>query len=492
MSIFPEIGVLYRVRGPDSNLTFIIHHHSYMSMVSDERKSPFGSLAASHGGDRAELIGAVLTQLENDNVRSVLLQFSDMEGKPKNVAIPTKQMKKALTEGISFDGSSIQGFARLEESDMVLRPEPETYQIIPWSDEKYRVARFICNVYTTRGEPFAGDPRFILRQQLEKAEKLGYTFNVGPEMEFFLFRMVNGHPSVELQDRGGYFDQTPTDPGEDVRRDLVTSLSEMGFNIEAAHHEVAPSQHEIDFTYGNALSMADKVVTFKFVAKTLALQRGLHATFMPKPIYGINGSGMHVNCSLMKDGENAFYDPEGEHQLSDTARHFIAGILKHIDAITRVANPTVNSYKRLIPGYEAPVYVGWSAMNRSALIRVPSSRGKSTRAELRSPDPTCNPYLTFAVMLAAGLEGITQRIEPPESVDKNIFRMSVAERTAEGIRCLPWSLHEANTALMNDPLLCSVLGEHVMAQINRIGEMEWADFSKSITDWEIKRYLATY
>jgi glutamine synthetase len=463
-----------------------------MSMVSDERKSPFGSLAAPHSGDRAELIDAVLKQLENDNVRSVLLQFSDMVGKPKNVAIPTKQMKKALTEGISFDGSSIQGFARLEESDMVLRPEPATYQIIPWSDEKYRVARFICDVYTTRGEPFIGDPRYILRQQLEKAEKLGYTFNVGPEMEFFLFRMVNGHPSVELQDHGGYFDQTPTDPGEDVRRDLVTSLSEMGFDIEASHHEVAPSQHEIDFTYGNALAMADKVVTFKFVAKTLALHRGLHATFMAKPIYGINGSGMHVNCSLMKDGKNAFFDPEGEHQLSDTCRHFIAGILKHIDGITRIANPTVNSYKRLIPGYEAPVYVGWSAMNRSALIRVPSSRGKSTRAELRSPDPTCNPYLTFAVMLAAGMEGVTQKLEPPESVDKNIFRMSAAERTAEGIRCLPWSLHEANTALMNDPLLCSVLGQHVLAQINRLGELEWADFSKSITDWELNRYLATY
>ncbi|HJJ42929.1 MAG TPA: type I glutamate--ammonia ligase [Methanocorpusculum sp.] len=461
-------------------------------MVSDERKSPLGSPAASHEGDRVELVNTVLKQLENDNVRSVLLQFSDLEGKPKNVAIPTKQMKKALTEGISFDGSSIQGFARLTESDMLLRPEPETYQIIPWSDEKFRTARFICNVYTTRGEPFTGDPRFILRQQLDKAEKLGYTFNVGPEMEFFLFRMVNGHPSVELQDHGSYFDQTSNDPGEDVRRDLVTSLSGMGFDIEASHHEVAPSQHEIDFTYGNALSMADKVVTFKFAAKTLALHRGLHATFMPKPIYGVNGSGMHVNCSLMKDGKNAFYDPNGDHQLSDTARHFIAGLLKHIDGITRIANPTVNSYKRLIPGYEAPVYVGWSAMNRSALIRVPSSRGKSTRAELRSPDPTCNPYLTFAVMLAAGMEGVTQKLEPPESVDKNIFRMTPAERAAEGIRCLPRDLHAANAALMNDPLLCGVLGEHVVAQINRIGELEWADFSKSISDWEIKRYLATY
>ncbi|MDO5843528.1 MAG: type I glutamate--ammonia ligase [Methanocorpusculum sp.] len=441
----------------------------------------------------SEEIDSVLKRLEEDNVKSVLLQFSDLEGKPKNVAIPTKQMRKALTDGISFDGSSIQGFARLEESDMTLHPEVSTYQIIPWSDEKFRMARFICNVYTIHGEPFTGDPRYILKREMEKAAKLGYTFNVGPEMEFFLFRTdENGHATVNLQDHGSYFDQTPTDPGEDVRRDLVIQLSEMGFNIEASHHEVAPSQHEIDFTYGSALEIADKVVTFKFAAKTLALKKGLHATFMPKPIFGINGSGMHVNSSLMKDGKNAFFDPEGEDQLSDTARYFIGGLLKHIDGITRIANPTVNSYKRLIPGYEAPVYVGWSALNRSALIRVPSSRGKSTRAELRSPDPTCNPYLTFAVMLAAGMEGIVNKIEPPESIDKNIFRMTPAEREAEGIRCLPWSLVEANAALMKDELLCSVLGEHVVAQIKRIGELEWSDFSKAITDWEIKRYLATY
>ncbi len=441
----------------------------------------------------SEEVGIVLKRLEDDNVRSVLLQFSDLEGKPKNVAIPTKQMEKALTGGISFDGSSIQGFARLEESDMVLRPETSTYQIIPWSDEKYRVARFICNVYTTHGEPFAGDPRYILHQQMEKAAALGYTFNVGPEMEFFLFRRdETGHPTVNLQDHASYFDQTPTDPGEDVRRDLVTQLSEMGFNIEASHHEVAPSQHEIDFTYGDALSIADKVVTFKFAAKTLALKHGLHATFMPKPIYGINGSGMHVNCSLMKDGENAFYDSDGEFQLSDTARYFIGGLLKHINGITRVANPTINSYKRLIPGYEAPVYVGWSAMNRSALLRVPSPRGKSTRAELRSPDPTCNPYLTFAAMLAAGMDGVMQKIEPPESIDKNIFKMSAAERAAEGIRCLPWSLLEANNALRTDRLLCDALGTHVVEQIFRIGELEWGEFSKAITDWELRRYLATY
>jgi glutamine synthetase len=354
------------------------------------------------------------------------------------------------------------------------------------------MARFICDVYTTRGDPFTGDPRHILRKQIEKAAELGYRFNVGPEMEFFLFRMKDGQPTVDLQDLGGYFDQTPTNPGEDVRRDLVISLSEMGFNIEASHHEVAPSQHEIDFTYGDALAMADRVVTFKFVAKTLALKRGLHATFMPKPVFGINGSGMHVNCSLMKDGENAFYDPGGDHQLSDTARHFIAGLLQHIDGITRIANPTVNSYKRLIPGYEAPVYVGWSAMNRSALIRVPSSRGKSTRAELRSPDPTCNPYLTFAVMLGAGLDGVANRIEPPESVDRNIFRMTPEERTSSGIRCLPWNLQEANKALLQDELLCGILGGHVVSQISRIGELEWGDFSRAITDWEIRRYLANY
>ena len=441
----------------------------------------------------SDTIGTILKRLEEDKVKSVLLQFSDLEGKPKNVAIPTKRMEKALTDGISFDGSSIQGFARLEESDMLLKPEADTYQIIPWSDSEYRVARFICDVYTTHGDPFTGDPRYILRNEMAKAKEKGYLFNVGPEMEFFLFRRdEKGHATVNLQDHASYFDQTPTDLGEDVRRDLVTQLSEMGFNIEASHHEVAPSQHEIDFTYGDALSMADKVVTFKFAAKTLALKRGLHATFMPKPIYGINGSGMHVNCSLMKDGRNAFFDPDGEYQLSDIARYFIGGLLKHIDGITRIANPTINSYKRLIPGYEAPVYVGWSAMNRSALIRVPSARGKSTRAELRSPDPTCNPYLTFAAMLAAGMEGITQKIEPPSGIDENIFQMTQAEREEKGIRCLPWSLQESNTALLKDELICGVLGEHVVNQIKRIAELEWSDFSRSITDWEINRYLATY
>ncbi|HJJ38784.1 MAG TPA: type I glutamate--ammonia ligase [Methanocorpusculum sp.] len=436
---------------------------------------------------------SVLEKLEADKIKSVLLQFSDLEGKTKNVAIPTKRVEKALDGGISFDGSSIQGFARLEESDMQLKPDVSTYQMIPWSDPEYRVARFICDVYTTHGEPFTGDPRYILKQEMKKAADMGYVFNVGPEMEFFLFRRDEaGHPTVNLQDHASYFDQTPTDPGEDVRRDLVTQLSEMGFNIEASHHEVAPSQHEIDFTYGDAVSMADKVVTFKFAAKTLALKRGLHATFMPKPIYGINGSGMHVNCSLMKGNENAFFDKDGEYQLSDTARYFIGGLLKHIEGITRIANPTINSYKRIIPGYEAPVYIGWSAMNRSALIRVPSPRGKSTRAELRSPDPTCNPYLTFAVMLAAGMEGVREKREPSECVDKNIFRMSASEREAAGIRCLPTSLMESNKALMADDLLCGVLGPHVAAQLQRIADLEWADFSKAITDWEIKRYLATY
>ena len=441
----------------------------------------------------SDSVPEVLQRLEEDRVKSVLLQFSDLEGKTKNVAIPTKRVEKALDGGISFDGSSIQGFARLEESDMLLKPEVSTYQIIPWSDAEYRVARFICDVYTTKGEPFTGDPRYILKQELKKAKDKGFIFNVGPEMEFFLFRRdADGRPTVNLQDHATYFDQTPTDPGEDVRRDLVTQLSEMGFNIEASHHEVAPSQHEIDFTYGDALSMADKVVTFKFAAKTLALKRNLHATFMPKPIYGINGSGMHVNCSLMKNGENAFFDESGAYQLSDTARYFIAGLLNHIGGITRIANPTINSYKRIIPGYEAPVYIGWSAMNRSALIRVPSPRGKSTRAELRSPDPTCNPYLTFAVMLAAGMEGVNNRIEPPESFDRNIFRMTEEEREAEGIRCLPSNLMMSSKALAGDPLLTGVLGKHVVAQLKRIAELEWTDYSRAITDWELKRYLATY
>ncbi|MCQ1539338.1 type I glutamate--ammonia ligase [Methanocalculus taiwanensis] len=438
-------------------------------------------------------VSRILEQIEKDRVKFIRLQFTDIIGMAKNVAIPAKQAEKALTDGISFDGSSIQGFARIEESDMVLKPDISTYRILPWRPDTMRAARFICDIYTPKGKPFEGDPRYILRKQVEEAAKMGYIFNTGPELEFFLFRQEDGKPSLELQDTGGYFDLAPTDLAEDVRRDIIIALTDMGFDIEASHHEVAESQHEIDFKYGDALMTADNVITFKFATKTIALQRGLHASFMAKPIFGINGSGMHTNCSLSTmDGQNAFYDPAAPLQLSDIAMKFIAGILKHVKAITRVANPTINSYKRLVPGYEAPVYIGWSASNRTALVRVPAPRGRSTRVELRSPDPTCNPYLTFAAILAAGLDGIKNDLEPPKSADKNIFHMTAGQRKDEGIDTLPGSLFESNQFLMADPLICNALGSHIVENLNLIAEIEWDSFRTAVTDWETKRYLATY
>jgi L-glutamine synthetase (EC 6.3.1.2) len=438
-------------------------------------------------------VSRILEQIEEDRVKFIRLQFTDIVGMAKNVAIPAKQAEKALTDGISFDGSSILGFARIEESDMVLKPDISTYQILPWRPEAMRAARFICDIYTPKGIPFEGDPRYILRKQVEEAAKMGYIFNTGPELEFFLFRQQDGKPSLELQDTGGYFDLAPTDLAEDVRRDIIIALTDMGFDIEASHHEVAESQHEIDFKYGDALTTADNVITFKFATKTIALQKGLHASFMAKPIFGINGSGMHTNCSLSTmDGKNAFYDPDAPLQLSDVAMKFIAGLLKHVKAITRVANPTINSYKRLVPGYEAPVYIGWSASNRTALVRVPAPRGRSTRVELRSPDPTCNPYLTFAAILAAGLDGIKNDLEPPKSADKNIFHMTGDQRKEEGIDTLPGTLLEANQYLMNDLLICNALGPHVAENLNSIAEIEWDSFRTAVTDWETKRYLATY
>jgi len=437
-------------------------------------------------------VSAILQRIEDDGVKFVRLQFSDIQGQAKNVAIPSSQAEKALTAGISFDGSSIEGFARIEESDMVLKPDPQTYTILPWRVEKGKTARFICDVCMPDGRPFEGDPRYILKKTMAKAEEMGFTFNTGPELEFFLFKMIDGEPSIVFKDHAGYFDLATTDHAEDVRKDIVIALTEMGFDIEASHHEVAESQHEIDFKYGDALSTADNVITFKFATKTIALHNDLHATFMAKPIFGINGNGMHINCSLFKDGENAFYDPEAPLQLSDTSRHFIAGVLAHIKGITRVANPTVNSYKRLVPGYEAPVYASWSASNRTALIRVPSPRGKSTRVELRSPDPTCNPYLTFAAILAAGLEGVEEKIEPPASIDMNIFEMSGEERRAAGIDTLPEDLITANDYLIHDSLLCRTFGDHIIEAFNSIAKMEWESFRTAVHSWEVENYLSRF
>jgi glutamine synthetase len=441
---------------------------------------------------KSDAITRTLQRIETDGPKFIRLQFSDIQGQPKNVAIPTKQAEKALTEGISFDGSSIEGFARIEESDMVLKPDLSTYSILPWSAPEAQVARFICDVHRPDGRPFEGDPRYILKKTMSEAAKLGFEFNTGPELEFFLFKRVDGKPSLEFQDTGGYFDLAPTDLAEHVRRDIVLALTEMGFEIEASHHEVAESQHEIDFKYGDALTTADNVITFKFATKTIALMNGLHATFMAKPVYGINGSGMHTNCSLFKDGDNAFYDPDAPLQLSETALHFIGGLLSHVKGITRLANPTINSYKRLVPGYEAPVYISWSGANRSALCRVPAPRGKSTRVEYRSPDPTCNPYLTFAAILAAGLDGIRNKIEPPASLDRNIFKMTAEESKALGIETLPGDLYTANSHLLADEVLCTALGPHVVENITLIAEAEWDAFRTAVHPWEVAQYLSTY
>ena len=440
----------------------------------------------------ADNISAMLERIEQDNVRFLRLQFTDLLGMPKNVAIPAKQVGKALTDGIGFDGSSIEGFVRIEESDMILKPDLSTYTLLPWRPRENRVARFICDVYKANGKPFEGDPRYVLRRALEDAAKDGYVFNTGPELEFFLFRMVDGRPTTQFQDAGGYFDLAPTDLAEDLRREIILGLIDMGFDIEASHHEVAESQHEIDFKYSDALNTADSVITFKFAVKTMALMRGLHASFMAKPIYGINGSGMHTNCSLAKDGKNAFFDPDAPLQLSETCMHFIGGLLKHAPAITRVANPTVNSYKRLVPGYEAPCYISWSTSNRSALVRIPAPRGNSTRVELRSPDPTCNPYLAFAAMLTAGMDGVRNRIEPPDDARKNIFHMTPTERDHNGIATLPGSLYEAHQALLADDLICKALGPHVVEALTCVANAEWDAFRTAVHPWEIERYLATY
>ncbi len=441
---------------------------------------------------RKNTVSEMLERIEADNVKFIRLQFTDIQGMPKNVAIPVQQAEKALTEGIWFDGSSIEGFARIEESDMLLKPDPATYAILPWRPADARVARFICDVYTYGNKPFEGDPRYILKTQIEQAKKMGFVFNTGPELEFFLFKMVDGRPSTAYQDYGGYFDLAPTDAAEDVRRDIVFALTQMGFEIEASHHEVAESQHEIDFKYSDALDTADKVITFKFATKTLALARNLHATFMAKPIAGINGSGMHTHGSLSHNGKNAFYDANAKDGLSDIAMYYIGGILAHAKAITRVANPTINSYKRLVPGYEAPVYITWSATNRSALVRVPAARGNSTRAEFRSPDPMCNPYLCFAAMLAAGLDGIKKKIMPPESTDVNIYHLSEADRKKRGIEMLPGSLIEANAALKSDPVISKAMGSHIMEGLDSIAQLETDLFRLAVHPWELDRYLAIY
>ncbi|WP_251549222.1 type I glutamate--ammonia ligase [Neobacillus muris] len=429
-----------------------------------------------------------------ENVKFIRLQFTDILGTIKNVEIPISQLEKALDNKMMFDGSSIEGFVRIEESDMLLYPDLDTWVVFPWTAEKGKVARLICDIYNPDGTPFDGDPRNNLRRVLKEMEELGFTnFNLGPEPEFFLFKLdQSGEPTLELNDQGGYFDLAPTDLGENCRRDIVLELEEMGFEIEASHHEVAPGQHEIDFKYADALTACDQIQTFKLVVKTIARKHGLHATFMPKPLFGVNGSGMHCNLSLFKDGENAFFEPTGDLQLSDTARQFIAGVLKHAPSFTAVTNPTVNSYKRLVPGYEAPCYVAWSARNRSPLIRIPASRGLSTRIEVRSVDPSANPYLAMAVLLKAGLDGIKNKLTPPAPVDRNIYVMSKEERIEEGIIDLPATLLAALENLKTDEVIVSGLGEHIFEHFVEAKEIEWDMFRTVVHPWERDQYLTQY
>lgn len=431
--------------------------------------------------------------IEEEKVEFIRLQFTDVFGNLKNVAITASHIDNALNNKCMFDGSSIDGFARIEESDMYLRPDLDSFVIFPWSDENSKIARLICDVYRTDGTPFEGDPRYVLRRAIKEAESMGYTCNVGPECEFFLFQSdENDLPTNVSNERAGYFDLGPVDLGEESRIDMVTTLEKMGFDIEASHHECAPAQHEIDFKYGEALPTADNVMTFKLAVRTIATKHGQHATFMPKPKFGMAGSGMHLNLSLSKDGKNIFADENDDYGLSKEAYYFIGGIMKHMKGMTAVMNPLVNSYKRLVPGYEAPVHIAWSAKNRSPLIRVPAVRGAGTRIELRSPDSAANPYLAIAVALRAGLEGIKNQVEPPKSVNCNIFEMTEAERKAAMIDSLPDNLLEAVEELEKDTFVQEALGSHIAPLYIQAKKREWKDYAAQVTNWEIDRYLYKY
>jgi glutamine synthetase len=454
-------------------------------------------MAASPTSVPADLSGAtaadILALSEQHGVRFLRLQFTDILGINKNVEVPASQFAKALAGDILFDGSSIEGFVRVEESDMLLRPDFATFRVFPWGEPQQRVARVICDVTNPEGVPFAGDPRQVLKRQVARAAKMGFVMNAGMEAEFFLFRPAqDGGAATLTHDVGGYFDLAPMDRGEDARRAIVATLEQLGFEVEAAHHEVAHGQHEIDFRYADALTTADNIATFRFVVKHVAQQFGLVASFMPKPVFGQNGSGMHTHQSLFRKGENTFFDAKAEYQLSKVAHHYIGGLLKHARGMSAITNPLVNSYKRLVPGYEAPVNVAWSLHNRSPLIRVPARRGAGTRVELRSPDPAANPYLALAVMLAAGLDGIETEATSREPVNENIWEMSHRERRRLRIDDLPRDLNEACDELEKDAEICEALGPHVTAQFLAAKREEWRDYISQVSAWELDRYLAKY
>lgn len=435
----------------------------------------------------------VLRIAAESDVKFVRLQFTDIFGVLKNVAITVEQLEKALDGEMMFDGSSIEGFVRIEESDMYLKPDPNTFAVFPWRPREGSVARLICDIYNSDGTPFIGCPRNTLRRALAEAAEMGYSMNVGPEAEFFLFLTdEKGRPTTVTHDKAGYFDLTPVDLGENARRDMVLTLEDLGFEIEASHHEVAPGQHEIDFKYDDALDIADKIMTFKFVVRTIAQRHGLHATFMPKPVFGIAGSGMHMNQSLFKGDQNAFYDPSKPSELSDEAIYYVGGLIKHASAMAAITNPTINSYKRLVSGYEAPVYIAWSGANRSPLIRIPAKKGLSTRIELRNPDPACNPYLAIAVALKAGLDGIKNKIQPPPPTDKNIYHMTPEELAAEGIKSLPTSMYEAIKELQKDEVMREALGEHIFNRFVEAKLIEWDRYRAQVHQWELDEYLEKF
>jgi glutamine synthetase len=434
----------------------------------------------------------IMARCGEEKVHFLRLQFTDIDGIIKNVEVPESQFEKAFDGQIMFDGSSIEGFTRIEESDMLLVPDLDTFQVFPWDSNHGRVGRLICDIATCDGVPFPGCPRTALKRATAAAKKMGFQMMAGPEAEFFLFQR-NGEPTPRTHDSGGYFDLSPVDRGEEARRDITLALEAMGFEVEAAHHEVAPGQHEIDFKYGDAVTTADAIVTFRFIVKKVALDYGLHATFMPKPLAGVNGSGMHTHQSLFTlDGDNAFYDPKGPWQLSSAARGYIGGLLDHARALCAVTNPLVNSYKRLVPGYEAPVNVAWSEKNRSPMIRVPDRRGVGTRCEVRMPDPSCNPYLAFLVMLASGLDGISRKLDCGEPVNRNIFTMSQREKRRLKIVQLPASLDEALDYLEKDAVLREAMGEHIFTHFLYNKRTEWAEYIKEIHQWELDRYLDRY
>lgn len=446
---------------------------------------------AKHVYTKAE----VHEMVEKENVHFLRVMFSDLFGMSKSVDLPVSQLDKLMDNKLMFDGSSIDGFVRINESDMYLYPDMSTWLVFPWGEEHGKVARVICSVHMVDGTPFDGDSRNNLIRVLKEMEDAGFSsFNIGPEPEFFLFKMdENGNPTTQVNDNESYFDMEPVDAGENCRRDIVLALEKMGFSVEAAHHEVAPGQHEVDFKYADALEAADNIQTFKYVVKSVAKRHGLHATFMPKPLSGINGSGMHINMSLFdKDGANAFYDEAGQLQLSETAYHFLAGILKHARALTALCNPTVNSYKRLVPGYEAPVYVAWSASNRSPLIRIPNDRKMGTRLEMRSVDCTANPYLAIAAILHAGLDGLKNNLEPMPEVTENIYTMTQEEREAKGIEDLPSSLHNALKSLRQDQVVSDAMGHHLYKNFFEAKTREYAAYRQHVSDWERSKYMKRY